>query len=625
MPEHPRIYEFGEFRLDTGRQSLLHLATGERVALTPRVFDTLRVLIEHPGALIAKGELMTAVWPDTVVEENNLDQNISTLRRLLGDRRSEPRYIQTVRGRGYRFAEPVMLLDTPDADAPTSSTRLPAAGPLPGSPSRSWRLWGLGTIVLAAVAGSAVFLGWRDSGSPAVVADQAPSLAVLPFRSLSATHRNESLELGIAETLIRQLNTPQLSVRPLSAVRRFADPEQDAVQAGRALAVDSVLEGHLQVDDDRLRVSVRLLRVRDGAQLWTEGYDQSFSDIFTVQDAIAARVRGALTTGTASEPPAAPSHPTEDPIAYQHYVSGRFFRQQGSEAALHQARQHFQQAIERDPEFALAYVGLAESHAVLGVFGVIAPHEAFPPALDAVHRALELDEKLGEAHASLGHIRTQYEHDWLGAERSLRRAIELSPGYAPAHQWLGLLLGALGRFDEGLASLRRAQALDTSPIYSAMVGMLLTYQRRYDESIDVLQTTLAMAPELPTAHTYLAAAHVRRGNYAQALKHLELAPSRAPGRASYPGQILALTGRRDEALAEIRRLVEASREAYVAAYDIATIYAALGEADETMAWLDRAVDERSQLIAWLRWDPVFDSIRHDPRYAMLVARLGFPE
>jgi DNA-binding winged helix-turn-helix (wHTH) protein/TolB-like protein/Flp pilus assembly protein TadD len=625
MPEDPRIYEFGEFRLDTGRQSLLRLSTGEYVALTPRVFDTLRVLIEHPGGLVAKADLMTAVWPDTIVEENNLDQNISTLRRLLGDRRNDPRYIQTVRGRGYRFAEPVKRLDTVDAEPTASPTGPPAAGGLSRSPIRSLRHWAIGATALAIVAGSALLLAWRGSGPTSVVTDQTPSLAVLPFRSLSATGRNESLELGIAETLILQLNTPQLAVRPLSAVRRFADLEQDAVQAGRALTVDSVLEGHLQVDADRLRVSVRLLRVHDGAQLWAERYDQDFSDIFTVQDAIAARVRAALTPGTATEPPPVAPHPTDDPVAYQHYVSGRFFRQQGSEAGLNQARLHFQQAVERDPEFALAYVGLAESHAVLGVFGVVAPHVAFPPARDAVNRALELDEELGEAHASLGHIRTQYEHDWVGAERALRRAIELSPGYAPAHQWLGLLLGALGRFDEGMASLRHAQVLDTSPIYSAMVGKMLNYQRRYDESIDVLQTTLAMAPDLPTAHTYLAVAHLRRGDFALAQEHLARAPSRTPGRAAYPGQILALMGHRDEALAEIRRLIDESREQYVAAYDIATVYAALGDADETMAWLDRAVDERSQLIAWLRWDPVFDDLRHDPRYAVLVARLGLAD
>jgi DNA-binding winged helix-turn-helix (wHTH) protein/TolB-like protein/tetratricopeptide (TPR) repeat protein len=619
-PESPRIYEFGEFRLDTGRQALFNVSTGEWIPLTPRVFDTLYVLVEHSGRLIAKAELMEAVWPDTVVEENNLDQNISTLRRLLGERRDDPRYIQTVRGRGYRFAAPVTVLEAL-ADEPVVAA--PATPPA-AAPALSLRRLIIGAGALSIVGGWVLLLGWRDAAPTATAIDHPPALAVLPFRALGTGNRNESLELGIAETLIRQLNTPQLSVRPLSAVRRFADPEQDAVLAGRALSVESVLEGHLQLDADRLRVSVRLLRVEDGAQLWSERFDQDFSDIFAVQDTIAARVRASLAIGSPREMPSVSRHPTEDPIAYQHYVNGRFFRQQGNEASLRRALQHFQQAIERDPEFALAYVGLSESHAVLGVFGAVAPHEAFPPAQAAVERALEIAGDLGEAYAALGHIRTQYEHDWMGADQALRHAIELSPSHAPAHQWLGLLLALLGRFDEAMTSMHRAQALDTSPMYSAMVGKLLNYQRRYDESIELLQGTLDMAPDLPTAHTYLAFAYLRRGDFESAREHLDRAPSRTPGSASYPGQILALSGRRDEALAEIERLIEESHQQYVAAYDVATIYAALGDADKTMAWLDRAVDDRSQLIGWLRWDPVFDSIRHDPRYAALVARLGFP-
>jgi TolB-like protein/DNA-binding winged helix-turn-helix (wHTH) protein/Flp pilus assembly protein TadD len=628
VPDGTRIYAFGEFQLHVARQCLYHAPDDRWIPLTPRVFDTLLFLVEHPEELLDKARMMDAIWPDVIVEENNLDQNISTLRRLLGERRGDPRYIATLRRRGYRFVAPVRRLAAAelegsgqaggDGGKAAKTAALPDRAITTGPRMKLWTLAGL-----AALAVVAVLTQWRGKEQTQAVDLPAQRLAVLPFRPLTATDRNESLELGMAETLITRLNNSRLAVSPLSAVRRYADPGQDAVAAGRELGVDAVLEGHLQRDGDRLRVSARLVNVDDGRQMWADRYDENFTDIFTVQDAIATKVWSSLTPELTGEKGPPFRRYTDDAEAYQLYTSGRFHRRRGNEAGLRKALEFFHQAVERDPDFALAHVGLAEGYAGLGVFGIAAPHDVFPQARQAVHRALELAPELGEAYASLGHIKAQYEHDWPGAELAYTHAIELSPNYAPAHQWLGLYRSFSGRFDEGLERMHDAQTLEpSSPLYGAMIGMLLIYQRRYDEAIEHLEKTLELDPSLATARTFLAVAYMRRGEYDIALQHLGQASSLTPGSAAYRGQAHALAGRRSEAEAEIEQLIAESQQRYVSAYDIATIHATLGDTDETFAWLDRAFDERSQLIAWLPWDPVFDGIRSDPRYPAIAGRLN---
>jgi serine/threonine-protein kinase len=441
---------------------------------------------------------------------------------------------------------------------------------------------------------------------------------VLPFKPLTPDDRNESLELGMTETLIASLNSRRLSVSPLSSVRRFAGIEQDGLAAARALGVQKVLEGHIQRVGNQLRVSARLLDVSDGRQLWAQRFDEAFTDIFSVQDTIAARVRNALAAELNDESPALRRY-TQDAEAYQLYANGRYHLHR---LALPQALAQFELAVARDPNFALAHVGIAEARSLLGVVGAVAPRDTFPQARLAVDRALELAPDLAEAYASLGHIKVQYEYDWAGAESAFRRAIALNDDSARAHQWFGLCLALRGRFDEGLAQLRQAQALEPAqPIYSALIGMVLVYQRHYDEAIEQLRLTLDMDSTFPTTNAYLALAYLRSGDYVRAQQYLDQVKLPTPGIAGYRGQILALSGRRAEAVKEIERLVALSKQRYVSAYDIATIHAALGASDQTFEWLARAFEEHSQLLALLPWDPVFDGIRADARYPALVRRL----
>lgn len=635
----PQAYEFGDFRLDVQQQALVSRASGESVPLTARVFDTLLYFVEHAQELVNKHRLMKAVWPHVVVEENNLDQSISVLRRLLGEHRGDNRYILTVRGRGYRFVAPVAVIDpghengdsgvTSAAESKTglSATAAGAATPqigLTGLAVRRLRVAG-GLAAMAGIIGLGVY--WLlPPVTPPVPFER--TLAVLPFKPMVLAERSESLEMGMTDTLVAVLGAgSELAVAPLSSVRRYGGLEQDAAAAGRALNVATVLDGHIQRDGDRLRVSARLINATDGKQLWSQRFDQQFTDIFAVQDAIAARVRDALRIELGNAPARnAQRGFTADAEAYQFYVNGRFLRNRASEESLRQAIAQYEQAIERDPRFALAYVGLADSHAILGVFGAVAPDEAFPRAKEAVLKALALDPELGEAYASLGHIRTQYELDWAGAHEAYRRSIELNPNYGPGQQWLGHLLAYEGDIDAGIAQLRKAQAIEPlSPSYGALIGLMLNYARRYDEAVVQLQRTLASDPAFDIAHTYLGLAYLRRDQYELADAHLKLARSPTPGSASYPGQILALSGRRAEALAEAARLQHVSATRHVPAYDIAGIYAVLGEADRTFEWLERAVDERSQLLGWLRHDAAFDGVRADPRYAQIVRRIGLTE
>jgi DNA-binding winged helix-turn-helix (wHTH) protein/TolB-like protein/Flp pilus assembly protein TadD len=613
------VLEFGGFRLDRGRRLLLRIG-GEPVNLTDKAFDALVYLVEHGGRLVSKDELLRALWPTTVVEENSLYVTISALRRSLKDESGGERMIATVAGRGYQFVAEVRIAAAPARDVVPRAEAGPAAVPqrLERTMTSNWRLPAMIAAVAVTTIAAIVVLVQYDEGARDL-SGPVRTLAVLPFKPLTAADRNESLELGMTETLIAGLNGGNLSVTPLSSVRRYSGMEQDGLAAGRALGVQAVLEGHIQRAGDKLRISARLLDVGDGRQLWAQRYDEQFTDIFSVQDAIAERVRTALTVELAGRPSPALRRHTENAEAYQQFANGRYDAQR---LALPEALAHFEQAVALDPGFALAYVGIAEIHSTFGVFGAVAPRDAFPQALQAVEKALEIAPDLGEAYASLGHIKVQYEHDWAGAMRAYRRAIELNPNYSYTHMFLGLHLATRGRFDDGISELRAAQALEPAqPIFSALIGMLLTYQRRYDAAIEQLESTLEMNPDFPTTNTYLALAYLRRGDYGKAQDHLGRTKSAAPGSGAYRGQIFALSGRRQEAERELEGLLASSRQRYVPAYDIATIYASLGNADQTFAWLERGFEERSQLIHWLPWDAVFDEMRNDPRYAPLAARL----
>jgi serine/threonine-protein kinase len=401
-------------------------------------------------------------------------------------------------------------------------------------------------------------------------------------------------------------------------------PERDALTAGKELGVEFVLEGSLQRQGASLRVSVRLVRVADGRQIWDAHFEEDFTTLFDVQDAIAHRVIEALSI----ELDGARLHRfvkryTQDAEAYQHFSDGRLAWSRFSETGLMQAIGHFKAAIARDAQYARAYVGLSDCYAALAVFGIRAPREVFPLARESAAEALRIDQDLAEGHASLGHVMAQFDNDWRGAGREYERAILLDPTYTMSHVYQGILLGYLGEIDRGIGVLRRAQQLE--PLWAApkaCVGMLLYFARRYAAAIEELEQTLAADDGSENARRFLGRACLRTNQVERAMSEFLRCHSLTPGSYGDMGQALALLGRRSEARAEFERLVALSVDRYVPSYDLAAIAVSLGEVDQALDWIERAVEERSTMLGWLSFDPAFDALKGHARFRAILAKLG---
>ncbi|SRR6266404_1499385 len=581
-------YEFGPFRLNASERLLLR--DGQPVPLPPKVFDTLLVLVQSSGHLVEKDELMTKLWPDTFVEEATLARNISDLRKALCEDTGQHKYIETVPKRGYRFVASVRITE-----------------------------------------GDAILVQRRSKSRTVIeeIVETAPrgSLAVLPFKPLGPDGDDEYLGLGIADALITRLsNVRQILVRPTSSIFKYAGSRQDPVIAGRELKVDSVVEGSVQVSGDRIRVTVQLVSIADEASLWAEQLDVKFTDIFAVEDSISQRVVEALTLKlTGEEQKLLSKHHTENTEAYQVYLRGRYFLNKRTTRCIKKAAEYFQQAIQIDPSYALAYAGLADSLTLLVTWEPLPPLEGFPKAQSAAARALEIDPTLAEAHASMGHLLLHTWH-WEDAESAFRNAIDLNPGYASAHQWYSEYLAAMGRFDEAVAEIRRAQELDPlSPNQNSDVGWVLYYARRYDEAIDQLRHAVEMDPEFLQAHVLLGQAYTQKAMYEEAIAEFDRAMDLSgKGRLSIllVGHAYAVSGRTREALAAIDKLNALSKERYFSPYRVALIHAGLGDNDQAFEWLERGYQKRDAWLIWLKVDPALDRLRSDQRFPDLLRRVG---
>lgn len=626
------VYEFGDFRIDPARRLLMR-RDGRRITLTPKAYDTLLYLVEHPGTVLDKDELMRAIWPHTVVEENNLTQSMSALRRALGEIRGENRFITTVPGRGYRFGAEVKKAIAVRPNLPTVANG--SVHQTDNHQNRTLRLL-LGAAGIAGLA-LAVFYFWlvNRSAVSAIPGDRKPvsstiparSIAVLPFKPLVAGQRDESLEMGMADTLIVRLsNLRKLTVRPFSSVRRFSGLEQDAQAAGRELGVEAVLEGQIQRWGDRMRVTARLIGSADGKQLWANQFDEQFTHIFTVQDSIAERVTSALALElTGEEQKQLAKHHTESPEAYQMYIYGRFYRNKRTEEGSRMAIEYFEAAIARDPNYALAYSGLSEGYIGLSVFGALSPKDAFPKAQAAALKALEIDDQIAESHVALAHYKAQAEHDWSGSERAYQRAIELNPSYADAYRLYAILLMESGREDAAFERINRAQEIEPISIpFNATLGFLYYWARRYDSAVEQLQKTIDLEEGHWLPRYWLAQVYAQKGLHAEALREAQKARSLSGdiGAAWVLGYVYAVSGKRSEALQEIKELLRLSKQRYVSPYDIAQIYAGLGEKDRSVEWLEKAYGDRSRGMDYLAVNPIFDRLRSDARFAALIRRLG---
>ena len=619
------LYEFDGFRVDANRHLLLR--DGQAVNLAPRAFNMLLALIRRRGEVLAKDELMRQLWPDTVVEENNLTVIISALRKALGENRQQHRYIVTIPGRGYSFVADVKAVGESLPEAALSV----AEALLPVKPTRaagfSLRQIALATLAVL-LSGLAIAVAtWLFNRSRLPVADlPVKTIAVLPFKNLSGQSGDEYLTLGLADTLITSLgNLRQVVTRPTSSVLKYA--EADPLAAGRQLGVDAVIDGRFQRLNDRLRVTVQLIRTSDGVPLWSEKFDEKFTDVFAVQDATTDRVSQALALRLSGEEKKLLARtPTVNAEAYQLYLRGRYFWNKRTADVLKKGIQYFTQATEKDPGYAQAWAGLADCYSLLSYYSLTSPQEAFPKAKAAAQQALTIDDSLAEAHTSLALALMAYDRDGAAAEREYQRALVLNPNYPTAHQWYAEYLTAQGRFDEALAEINRARELDPlSLITNSIEGFVYYYARRYDQSAAQLQKLLELDADFWPARWFLGWTLSAQGNHQQALAELERARQLSgnnTGVIAELGRAYAVAGRREEARRTLQELLAQAKTGYVTPYSIAAIYVGLGEHDEALTWLRKAETERAWEYTYLKVDPKFDALRAHPGYVVARATPG---
>ena len=658
--ENELSYQFDAFELDPVRRVLLR--EDKAIALKPKVFETLLVLVRNSGRVMDKDQLMQQVWPDTVVEEVNLAHNISVLRKALGQKADENRFIITVPGRGYGFVAEVKeiqrnatvseyeltrsrLVVEEETDEPEMSDALPTyadgagARLLPAKKPKSngsqtlprRRLVFAATLVAVAMAIALGLLIYRSRPSQPQPFARITSIAVLPFKPLVAENRDESLELGMADTLIARLsNIREISVRPISAVRRYAGLEQDAVAAGREQRVDAVIDGQIQKSGEKIRVTVRLVRVADGVPMWTNQFDENMSDIFRVQDSISERVTGVLALKlTGEEKERLARNHTDNTEAYQLYLKGRYFWNKRTGDAIKTGIDYFSQAVEADPDYALAYAGLAEAYVLLANYSDSTPQEAYSKARAAATKALKLNDRLAETHTALAYIKAGYDWDFAGAEREYQRALELNPNYPTAQNWYAEFLGLMGRSTESITGMRRALELEPlSLMINVELGDMLLFARQYDQAIEQYRKTLDLDSSFVRAHVQLGQVYGQKGQYEEAISELKKAIS-LNSEDNYAIQLLgymyAISRRTSEAYKALEELKERAKRTHVLPYDIAVIYVGLGEKDRAFEWLEKSFAERDEGLLYLRVDPVLDSLRSDPRFADLLRRVGFPQ
>jgi serine/threonine-protein kinase len=495
-----------------------------------------------------------------------------------------------------------------------------AAAPSPG---RSRRLLLVAGVVAAALALGGIAL-LRSRGKP------VNSIAVLPFVNGSADPSAEYLSDGITESIINSLSRlSQLRVTARSRVFHYKGRDEDPQKIGRDLDVRAVVSGKVVQRGDTLSIQADLVDVETGSQIWGDRYERKIADVQSVQEEIARGISEKLRLRlTGEEKQQLGKRSTANAEAYQLYLRGRYAWEKRTESGLTQSIEHFQQAIEKDPGYALAYAGLADSYAVLSSYSVMSPADSFPKARAAARKALEIDDSLAQAHANLGIAFMDFDRDWSSAESEYKKAIALDPNYATAHHWYGLLLTALGRFDESEAALRRARELDPfSVVIQCNVSRLFLHARQYDRAIEEARKALEMDPNSFVPHNFLANAYATKKMTREAIAEYEKAaglPGRTPLGLWALGRAQALSGRRDEALRTVEEMKGLSAHRYVSPAYVALILRSLGDKDQTFKWWDKACEDRSFDVIFVKVDALNDDLRSDPRFAALLrkANLG---
>jgi len=619
-----QFYELGPFRIDVANRLLLR--DGEPLPLTPKAVDTLLALVQHSGQVLNKEELMKLVWPDSVVEEGNLTQNIYLLRKTLSEGSNGRNYIETIPRRGYRFVGAAHEAREEAADLPLAEqTKHHFTPPL--------RLTGLALVAIAIIAGLSYLLFFSRPKPPELKAT-IESIAVLPFKPLSAESDSENLGIGLADAVITRLsNFRQIIVRPTSAVLKYNNLNQDLLTAGRELNVDALLDSRFQRAGETLRVTAQLVSVRDGTPLWADKFDEAGANPLASQDAIAERITRALALKLSSEGQKLLSKRlTTNAEAHQSYLNGRDAWKRRATPAIEEAIEYYEQAIRRDPEYAQAHAALAKAYALLGFRYDTQESKqsgAFPKAKAAAVRALQLNELSTEAHTALAIVKQRYDWDWTGAESEFKRALELNPNDAHAREMYALYLAAVGRLKEAKTEINRALELDSLSFQiNRDLGEILYFARAYEQAIEQLRRTLKMNADDPQAfgaHRLLGWIYLHRGLPDQALEEfIEALRLQRADSIWLPTlrQTYAAAGMRGYWRKWLELQQPRIQRGRLNPFYLAQIYAFLGETEQAFVYLGKAYEDRSVRPAVLQFSPNFDCLRADPKYEALRRRLA---
>ena len=616
---------------------------GLRIKVQQQPMKLLGILLERPGEVVTREELRARVWSDEAFGDFDQAVNIAIakLRSAFGDSAENPRFIETLPKRGYRFIGEVSVVDTDtdtgakrpgpgDLPATRPGDILPSAGPAPSSIAPKRRqpyrpaIIALALLLIFSLLGLWLF---RYPGRPST---GIRSLAVLPLENLSGEASQNYFADGMTDELITDLaQISALRVISRTSVMVYKGARKPLPQIARELNVDAVVEGTVLRSGDQVRITAQLIDAATDKHLWSQSYEGGLRDTLALQNRVATAIADQIRiTLTPRKQAALKNGKVVNPEAYESYLKGRYFWNKRTADGLKAALAYFKQAIEEDPKYAPAYSGLADAYALLGdwQYAVMTPKEAFPKAKTAATQALELDGALGEAHNSLAFVLDGFDWDLQSGGKEFQRAIELNPGYATAHHWYAWHLSLLGRYDEALAEMRKAQNLDPlSLIINADLAEILLLAHSYDDSIQQSRKTIEMDPNFAMAHNQLAQAYLQKHMYDEAVAELKRAVELSAGSPTCIANLArayALSGKRTDAVKLLSDLKNGSHPGHSNASEIAVIYASLGDTDQAMTWLEKGYEERFNPGVLLR--PGFDPLRSDPRFKNLVQRIGLP-
>jgi TolB-like protein/DNA-binding winged helix-turn-helix (wHTH) protein/Tfp pilus assembly protein PilF len=625
---------FGVFEADLRACELRK--QGVRIKLHHQPFQVLTMLLERPGEVVTREELKSKLWPSETFVDFDLGLNsaVKKLREALGDSAEIPRYVETLPRRGYRFIAPLSDASTPKTEAlSTASKRVieeQPTGPSEGAGTavpvvtrahRWWMLWasaGLVGVLVLLVALDAG--GWREKLLARATPVHIRSLAVLPLENLSGDPAQEYFSDGMTDALVTDLaQISSLRVISRTSTMRYKRTGKALPEIARELNVDGIVEGAVVRSGERVRVDAQLIDAATDRHFWARTYEQKVGDVIALQNEIARAIANEIQVQlTPQERARLATTQSVDPQAYESYLKGRYFWNKLTEPSIQKSIDYFQKAIQRDPNYALAYAGMAVAYRNRTD---LPPNEAYPKSKAMARIAIQMDESLPEAHAALGVGLFLYDWDWAGAEKEFQRAIALNPNYGFAHQWYGDLQSAMGR-PNFVAEIKRAHELDPLNLAIGGGGWLGSGQ------LEELRKRLEMDPEFPYTHMMLGGLYRGKGMYQEAIAEYQKAATLSGGNPQFLGGIgytYAVWGKRVEARKTLQQLTMLSKRRYVSPYDIAMVYAGLGEKDRAFDWLQKALADRSTGLVFLKRNKAWDTMRSDPRYSELLRRVGLPQ